>query len=168
MTTMMLANVTMVMMMNGSNNLSLIITVPLTILTTCDDMFQPPIISATITTSLNPTNQIDLQWIQILSEGWATPLTGFMREREFLQSQHFGCLLDGGTINQSVPIVLPVSTKDKDRLEDCDAIALRHEGKVVAILRTPEFYEHRKEERCARQFGLVHRGHPYIKVVWVA
>jgi 3'-phosphoadenosine 5'-phosphosulfate synthase len=44
---------------------------------------------------LLPVNQVDLQWVQVLGEGWATPLTGFMREREFLQSQHFGCLLDG-------------------------------------------------------------------------
>lgn len=28
---------------------------------------------------------IDLQWLQVLSEGWATPLNGFMREDEFLQ-----------------------------------------------------------------------------------
>lgn len=30
-------------------------------------------------------NEVDLQWVQILSEGWASPLTGFMREREYLQ-----------------------------------------------------------------------------------
>lgn len=28
---------------------------------------------------------LDLQWIQVLSEGWATPLKGFMREDQFLQ-----------------------------------------------------------------------------------
>ena len=39
--------------------------------------------------------QIDVQWVQVLSEGWATPLRGFMREREYLQSLHFGALLDG-------------------------------------------------------------------------
>ena len=39
--------------------------------------------------------QLDLQWTQVLAEGWASPLGGFMREREFLQCQHFGCLLDG-------------------------------------------------------------------------
>ena len=33
--------------------------------------------------------------MQVLSEGWATPLNGFMREREYLQCQHFGLLLDG-------------------------------------------------------------------------
>lgn len=39
--------------------------------------------------------QLDLQWVQVLAEGWASPLKGFMREREFLQVLHFGNLLDG-------------------------------------------------------------------------
>lgn len=112
--------------------------------------------------------QVDLQWVQVLSEGWATPLTGFMTEREFLQCQHFGALLDGGLSNQSIPIVLPVSKGDKERLEGCPAFTLRYEGKNVAILRTPQFYEHRKEERCARQFGTTNQGHPYIKVIGIS
>lgn len=40
-------------------------------------------------------SELDLQWVQVLSEGWATPLKGFMREKEYLQCLHFGCLLDG-------------------------------------------------------------------------
>jgi len=115
--------------------------------------------------SLN-ISMVDLQWIQVLGEGWATPLTGFMREREFLQSQHFGCLLDGGVTNQSIPIVLPVSTTDKQRLESSPAFTLKYEGKNVAILRTPEFYEHRKEERCARTFGITNKGHPHVQLVF--
>jgi len=39
-----------------------------------------------------------------------------MREKEFLQCQHFGCLLSD-TTNQSIPIVLPVRSEDKKRLE---------------------------------------------------
>lgn len=39
--------------------------------------------------------QLDLQWVQVLSEGWATPLKGFMREKEYLQIIHFDTLLDG-------------------------------------------------------------------------
>lgn len=38
-----------------------------------------------------------MQWVQVLAEGWATPLNGFMREREYLQCLHFDCLLDGET-----------------------------------------------------------------------
>lgn len=34
--------------------------------------------------SVNIT-KLDLQWVQVLSEGWASPLNGFMRENEFLQ-----------------------------------------------------------------------------------
>jgi len=109
--------------------------------------------------------QVDVQWVQVLAEGWATPMTGFMREREYLQSQHFGCLLDGGVTNQSVPIVLAVDTADKQRLESSSAFSLVYKGKILAILRTPEFYEHRKEERCCRQFGTCNPGHPYVKVI---
>lgn len=70
----------------------------------------------------------------------------------------------GGIINLSVPVVLPVSTADKEGLDGVTALALVYEGRRVAILRNPEFYEHRKEERCARQWGTTCKDHPYIKV----
>ncbi|KAJ8349190.1 hypothetical protein AAFF_G00183410 [Aldrovandia affinis] len=57
--------------------------------------------------------KLDLQWVQVLAEGWATPSKGFMRERSTCKSSTLGTLLDGGTINLSVPIVLPVSTEKK-------------------------------------------------------
>jgi hypothetical protein len=37
---------------------------------------------------------VDLQWLQVLSEGWASPLAGFMRERQYLQCLHFGQTFD--------------------------------------------------------------------------
>ncbi|XP_050312090.1 bifunctional 3'-phosphoadenosine 5'-phosphosulfate synthase [Anthonomus grandis grandis] len=111
-------------------------------------------------------NTLDLQWLQVLSEGWAYPLKGFMREQEFLQTIHFNCLFqDGNPVNQSVPIVLPLSTLDKDRLQDSSALALYYKQNCYAILRKPEFYWHRKEERAARQFGTTNKDHPYIKMI---
>jgi len=110
-------------------------------------------------------NKVDLQWVQVLSEGWASPLKGFMNEREYLQVLHFNCISDSGVSNQSIPIVLAVSNEDKERMEGCSALTLRYEGKAVGIMRTPEFYEHRKEERCARMFGTTHPGHPYIQMI---
>ncbi|XP_008320665.1 bifunctional 3'-phosphoadenosine 5'-phosphosulfate synthase 2-like [Cynoglossus semilaevis] len=109
--------------------------------------------------------KLDLQWVQVLSEGWASPLKGFMREREFLQVLHFGSLLDGGAINMSIPIVLPVNSEVKQELDGSAAVALEYQGKRVAILRNPEFYVNRKEERCARQWGTTCPLHPYIKMV---
>ena len=223
--------------------------------------------------------KVDMQWLQVLSEGWASPLTGFMREREFLQvrkkicsssffrrytrfkglrwppdlmdllespaitnklhcdvcnncmhlnskaarrrrivylklnvivtfnlpkyqvslliatkasrtgnknkmgitnngnvsrnpsclqCQHFNCLLDDGVSNQSVPIVLAISAADKDRVAGAKAFALKYEGRLVAILRDPEVFPHKKEERAARTFGLTHEGHPYVKQIYAA
>lgn len=120
---------------------------------------------ATTLDKLDITN-LDLQWLQVLSEGWATPLKGFMRENEFLQCLHFNCITteDGEKINQSIPIVLPIHSQDKQRLETSTAISLYYEGVCYAILRQPEIYYHRKEERVARQFGTTNKQHPHIKV----
>lgn len=111
-------------------------------------------------------SSVDLQWLQVLAEGWATPLKGFMREDEFLQCLHFNCITtdDGERVNQSIPIVLPINTEDKERLEKSSAVALYYEGVCYAILRQPEVYYHRKEERVARQFGTTNKQHPHIKV----
>lgn len=73
--------------------------------------------------------------------------------------------LSGGAINMSIPIVLPVSSETKEKLEGCAAVALEYQGSRVAVLRNPEFYAHRKEERSARQWGTTCPQHPYIKVI---
>jgi len=72
-------------------------------------------------------NTLDLQWVQVLGEGWASPLKGFMREREFLQCQHFNCLLDDGVTNQSIPIVLAISSDDKSQIGDSKKVALKYQ-----------------------------------------
>ncbi|KAI4875279.1 hypothetical protein NFI96_018146 [Prochilodus magdalenae] len=109
--------------------------------------------------------ELDLQWVQVLAEGWASPLKGFMREREYLQTLHFCNLLDGGSINFSIPIILPITTEVKESLTGSAAVALEFQGRRVAVLRNPEFFQHRKEERCARQWGSTCVKHPYIKMV---
>ncbi|KAL0266468.1 UNVERIFIED_CONTAM: hypothetical protein PYX00_008989 [Menopon gallinae] len=111
--------------------------------------------------------KLDLQWVQVLAEGWAQPLRGFMREDQYLQTLHFNYLVEQGMgVNQSVPIVLPVSETDKERLSGVEAVTLQYNNKPVAVLRKPEFFPHRKEERCSRQFGTTHQGHPYIKMIY--
>ncbi|KAK0181787.1 hypothetical protein PV327_004037 [Microctonus hyperodae] len=111
--------------------------------------------------------ELDVQWLQILAEGWAAPLTGFMRENQYLETQHFKSITENNMIiNQSVPIVLAIDINDKNRLEGHSAVTLRYMGKPMAILRKPEFYPHRKEERCARQFGTTDIRHPYVKIIY--
>ncbi|NWI23308.1 PAPS1 synthase, partial [Sula dactylatra] len=107
-------------------------------------------------------NKVDMQWVQVLAEDATIfPLLGYL-----LQHLHMRTFLEKwGVINLSVPIVLTATQEDKERLDGCTAIALVYEGRRVAILRNPEFYEHRKEERCARQWGTTCKEHPYIKMV---
>lgn len=82
---------------------------------------------------------IDLQWAHVLAEGWASPLRGFMREEEYLQSLHFNCIRlpgGGGLVNMSLPIVLAIGDADKDQIGDKPDVALEGpDGGVVAILR---------------------------------
>ena len=60
-------------------------------------------------------SSIDLQWVHVLSEGWASQLCGFMRESEFLQMLHFNTLRlkNGSAMNMSVPIVLAIDNSQK-------------------------------------------------------
>ncbi|GMR58204.1 hypothetical protein PMAYCL1PPCAC_28399, partial [Pristionchus mayeri] len=136
-----------------------------------------------------PLDIVELQWLQVLAEGWATPLYGFMRERQYLQSLHFGQMLDlkkkcvfpgeevdgedeedafpmGNAVNQSIPIVLTISAEEKAQLTKngkvASTIALSYEGKRIAVLRDGEIFEHRRKERAARQFGSIDERHPGV------
>ncbi|OEL16167.1 ATP sulfurylase 2 [Dichanthelium oligosanthes] len=108
---------------------------------------------------------VDLQWAHVLAEGWASPLRGFMREHEYLQSLHFNCirLPDGGLVNMSLPIVLPIGDAQKEQIGDKPDVALEGpDGGVIAILRRVEIYPHNKEERIARTWGTTAPGLPYV------
>lgn len=135
-----------------------------------DDLFVPEHLRAQVLEEAQDLPKlelgtIDLQWLQVLGEGWAPPLSGFMRESEYLQCLHFNCFVGDKKSNQSIPIVLPIDNQDRARLEGCQALALTREGQILAVLRRPEIFAHRKEERCARTFGTTHPEHPMIKMI---
>jgi len=106
---------------------------------------------------------LDVQWVQVLAEGWASPLKGFMTEDQYLKVLHFNCLEEN--VNQSIPIVLPLTKANKERLDGVSAFTLVYNGHPVAIMRNPEFFNHRKEERVCRQFGTCNPNHPYIQLI---
>lgn len=111
-------------------------------------------------------DKLNTEWLQVLAEGWASPLKGFMREKEFLACLHFNTI-PGGASNMSVPIVLPCNTEEREQIKGKDAITLVYEGKNLAILRKPEVFDAIKEERCARTFGITgNNGHPYIERIY--
>ncbi|GER25470.1 sulfate adenylyltransferase [Striga asiatica] len=111
-------------------------------------------------------SKIDLQWVHVLSEGWASPLRGFMRESEFLQTLHFNSLRleDGSAVNMSIPIVLAIDDAQKNLIGSSTSVALV-DGKdaLVAVLSDIEIYKHNKEERIARTWGTTAPGLPYVE-----
>jgi len=138
---------------------------------------------------------IDLNWLQVIGEGWASPLKGFMREGTLLETLHFNSILvdpfnvtgNAGRherrtdfnnfpshqphdrVSMSVPITLSCTSFTKDAIEGSDkrAVALVTQmGETVAILRDPEIYSNRKEEIVSRMFGAIDMGHPYIQTIY--
>ncbi|KAJ0232715.1 ATP-sulfurylase 3 [Hirschfeldia incana] len=109
---------------------------------------------------------VDLQWTHVLSEGWASPLRGFMRESEFLQTLHFNSLRldDGSVVNMSVPIVLAIDDEQKALIGESKSVALvDSDDNPIAILSDIEIYKHPKEERIARTWGTTAPGLPYAE-----
>ncbi|GKU85865.1 hypothetical protein SLEP1_g478 [Rubroshorea leprosula] len=110
--------------------------------------------------------KIDVQWVHVLSEGWASPLRGFMKESEFLQTLHFNSLRleDGSVVNMSVPIVLAIDDSQKQSIGNFTRVALVDSNdNPVAILSDIEIYKHPKEERIARTWGTTAPGLPYVE-----
>jgi 3'-phosphoadenosine 5'-phosphosulfate synthase len=114
-------------------------------------------------------NHEGAEWVQVLAEGWATPLDGFMTEKQYLTCLHYQMIEgpDGTMVPMPVPIVLPLTAEEKAKVEGKAVVALEYEGKTLALLRSPEIYEHRKEERTTRTFGInADRGHPYVDMIF--
>ncbi|GAB4839108.1 AP-2 complex subunit sigma [Ancistrocladus abbreviatus] len=112
--------------------------------------------------------KIDLEWVHVISEGWASPLRGFMRENEYLQSLHFNCLRlgDGSLANMSLPIVLAIDDDTKEKIGSSPDVGLvGPNGDLVSILKRIEMYKHNKEERIARTWGTTAPGLPYVEEV---
>jgi len=136
---------------------------------------------------------IDLNWLQTIGEGWASPLKGFMREGTLLETLHFNSILvdpfnlTGNVdrlqsktnfvtfpkhppptrVSMSIPITLSCTSFTKAAIEGAPAVALVTQmGQTVAILRNPEVYANRKEEIVTRMFGAIDPGHPYIKHIY--
>eukprot|EP00262_Sarcandra_glabra_P022135 TRINITY_DN9678_c0_g1_i1.p1 TRINITY_DN9678_c0_g1~~TRINITY_DN9678_c0_g1_i1.p1 ORF type:complete len:480 (-),score=93.28 TRINITY_DN9678_c0_g1_i1:664-2103(-) len=111
---------------------------------------------------------VDMEWVHVLSEGWANPLRGFMREDEYLQSLHFNSLRlsDGSVVNMSLPIVLGLGDEEKEAIGGSPDVGLiGPNGDLVGILRRVQIYKHNKEERIARTWGTTAPGLPYVEEV---
>ena len=136
-----------------------------------------------------PLTDYDINWLQVIGEGWAAPLKGFMREGHLVQQLWFNSMLsdahnnsgmqgylEGQTTNwmqnkfpkervsMPVPILLTVTDFTRRQIGEASAVTLTGPaGQPLAILRTPELYEYRAREVIYRTWGAHDDDHPYIK-----
>lgn len=139
---------------------------------------------------------IDLNWLQTIGEGWAAPLTGFMREGTLLETLHFNSVLvdpfnvtgnqmrletktdfnnfpetrPRNRVSMPIPITLSISDYTKGRVESSgkqDVALVTRMGHTVAIMRDVEIYENRKEEIVSRMYGVIDNDHPYIHNIYM-
>jgi len=61
--------------------------------------------------------------------------------------------------------VLSCTAEDREALLNQQTVFLTHAGKTIAKMTNISIFPHRKEERCARQFGLNNKEHPYQKYI---
>ena len=108
------------------------------------------------------------QYLQTIGDGWAFPLKRFMNEIELLQVLHMHTLTDevGHRHLLSVPITQHVTAAQKAELTGAKKVALKYKGEIYAVINEPVFFDNRKEEICARQFGTFSAKHPKAEVIF--
>jgi len=115
-------------------------------------------------------DEIQAQYLQTIGEGWAFPLNRFMSEIELLSVIQMKTLTDaeGKRHLLSVPITQHLTAEQKAELEGEKKIAIKCSkisDKVLAVINEPTFFDNRKEEICARTFGLFSEKHPMANVI---
>lgn len=103
--------------------------------------------------------------IELIGIGGFSPLTGFMGEEDYknvVQNLH----LSDGTL-WSIPITLPVTEAEADRLEIGEEVALKGEdGVLYGVLKLEEKYKPNKEEEAKLVYGTTDLEHPGVKRVY--
>lgn len=91
-----------------------------------------------------------------------------MNEIELLQVLHMHTLTDevGHRHLLSVPITQHVTAAQKAELTGAKKVALKYKGEIYAVINEPVFFDNRKEEICARQFGTFSAKHPKAEVIF--
>jgi sulfate adenylyltransferase len=100
--------------------------------------------------------------VENIAMGVYSPLAGFLRRADF-DSVLDRSRLAGGAA-WTIPIVLDVGEEDARRLGKGDSVALRFDGRLLAILHRDEEYPLDKERYARQVFGTNDAAHPGVAV----
>jgi len=109
---------------------------------------------------LTPRQLFDLE---LLMNGGFSPLTGFMKKKEYENVCSSMLLADGNTV-WPIPIVLDVPEEIVKQVKVGDRIALRDpEGVMLAVQHVEEIWEPDKLEEAEQVYGTTSKDHPGVK-----
>jgi sulfate adenylyltransferase len=100
--------------------------------------------------------------VENIAMGVYSPLTGFMKKADF-DAVLEGSRLAGGAA-WTVPIVLDLAEEDARRLGSADGVALRFQGRLLAVLQREEEYRYDRARYARKVFGTEDDKHPGVGV----
>ncbi|GGI42535.1 sulfate adenylyltransferase [Mammaliicoccus stepanovicii] len=111
---------------------------------------------------LNPWSLSDLELIAI---GGFSPLTGFLGKKDYISVVE-NLRLDNGLV-WSIPITLPVTKEEADKLTIGSNIALYGEDNhLYGVLNLEEKYTYDKQQEAEKVYGTTDDNHPGVKNVY--
>jgi sulfate adenylyltransferase len=107
--------------------------------------------------ALSETNLCDLEMI---ATGALSPLTGFLTQADY-QSVVYQMTLANG-LPWTIPVTLPVSSEQAERIAVGDRVALTEAGRVLAILHVQDKYTYDKTEEALNVYRTDDGAHPGV------
>ena len=101
--------------------------------------------------------------IELIANGAFSPLEGFMCRADY-ESVLKNARLSSG-LPWAIPIVLPVSLDVAEKLEIDESIALKHDGKIIAVMELADKFPHNAQEHALCVYGTVDVKHPGVKAL---
>ncbi len=111
-----------------------------------------------------PLNRSLTKDVKNIGRGAYSPLTGFLKEKDFLNVVNDMRLASG--VVWPIPIILDINETDKKRLESKQQILLLdHNQQPLAILSNPEIYQYDKQQLAQKVYGITDANHPGVEEV---
>ncbi len=98
--------------------------------------------------------------VENIATGVFSPLEGFMRKHDFLEVLTHRRLANG--LPWTIPIVLDVSEKEAEGLQEGREVALVFQGMPIGLLQVQERCRYDKEELAVQVFGTSDPSHPGV------
>jgi sulfate adenylyltransferase len=102
--------------------------------------------------------------LELIAIGAYSPLTGFLKEADYLSVVQNMKLADGTV--WSIPITLPVTEQVANGLEIGDKVKLVQNGTVYGVIELTEKYSPDKQAEAENVYGTAELAHPGVKKLW--